>query len=116
MKTLQMRIAEDFAAGSEITSNLVKNKYSATQDESLVALKYLRRVYAVSNSGKKDHHCTIYIVQNNAVELVAKEEERCKKFWSKAKRNGKLSGKDMMATHNPLIVMFDKLLAEVRNV
>ena len=114
VKPLHMRIVEDFKVGHEFTTGTIKNIYAASDNYAQRAIDFLRRSYAVKNTGKKDGYFSIYVIEKDAYEKVMKKEQDSKRYRSKTNRFIRCDVKELSKTHNPLVLKFDALLAGVR--
>ncbi|WP_272527608.1 MULTISPECIES: hypothetical protein [unclassified Providencia] len=114
MKPLHIRIVEDLKTGNEITTKLINEVYASTSNHSSNTINFLYRCGAVRKSGKKDGKYIIYVINPDAYEKTTKKELEVGKFRKKKNKYSKCDVKELMKTHDPLILKFNALLAEVR--
>nr|WP_294351394.1 hypothetical protein [Providencia sp.] len=114
MKTVQVMIAESFSAGDVITTKIIREKYKASSSYAQHIMSILTRVNAVNKMNIKDGSFSQYVIKSDAYKKVMAFEQRAKAFRPKTNRNTKWSREEAVKGHDPLILMFDKLLAEVR--
>ena len=114
MKTLPVRIVEDFKAGHELSTKLIKDFYASSDNHASSTIKFLFQCCAIKNSGRKDGKATIYIIQRDAYERVTKKDKAVSKFRKKTNKYLRCDVKELTKTHNPLVLKFDALLAGVR--
>lgn len=114
MKPLHIRIVEDFKPGEEITTKNIRDTYAASLDQAKTVIDFLKRIDAIRTTGRKDAHFIIYAVQKNAYEKTLQEEKRCEQFRHGKNKRRQCDVKEMVKTHNPLVLKFDALLAGAR--
>ncbi len=114
MKPLHIRIVEDFKVGHEITTKLIKNMYASTDNHASNTINFLYRCGAVRKSGKKDGKHIVYIIARDGYEKTIQKDKEISKFRKKTNKYLRCDVKELTKTHNPLMLKFDALLAEVR--
>ncbi|EKT55485.1 hypothetical protein [Providencia sneebia] len=114
MNPLYLRIVSDFKAGNEITTKNIKSIYASSDSHTKHTLAFLLKVGAVVKTDRKIGTLIVYVLQQNAYEKVPNKYKEIKKHEVKTKSYIKCDIKELMTTHNPLILKFDALLAEVR--
>ncbi|EMF4353505.1 DNA cytosine methyltransferase [Providencia rettgeri] len=77
-------------------------------------IAFLLRAGAVVKTDRKEGTFIVYVLQQNAYEKVVAQDNKSKKYRVKTKPYVNCDIKELMKSHNPLILQFNKLLSEVR--
>ncbi|AXH61159.1 MULTISPECIES: hypothetical protein [Providencia] len=115
MTPLYLRIAGEFKAGNEITTKKIRSIYASSDNHTKHTIAFLLRAGAVVKTDRKEGTFIVYVLQQNAYEKVVVQDNKSKKYRVKTKPYVKCDVKELMKTHNPLILQFNKLLSEVRS-
>ncbi|MBS0859693.1 hypothetical protein ABN072_06300 [Providencia rettgeri] len=114
MTPLYLRIASEFKAGNEITTKKIRSIYASSNSHTKITVDFLLRAKAIKKTGRKEGAFSIYVLQQDAYEKTVELDNKSKRYRAKTNRHVKCDVKELMKTHNPLILKFNALLAGVR--
>ncbi|MEX5875727.1 hypothetical protein AB6H26_11060 [Providencia hangzhouensis] len=114
MTPLYLRIASEFKAGNEITTKKIKGIYASSNSHTKITIDFLLRAKAIKKTERKEGAFSIYVLQQDAYEKTVELDNKSKRYRAKTNRHVKCDVKELMKTHNPLILKFNALLAGVR--
>ncbi|EMT6385351.1 hypothetical protein WMR60_003949 [Providencia rettgeri] len=114
MTPLYLRIASEFKAGNEITTKKIRSIYASSNSHTKITVDFLLRAKAIKKTGRKEGAFSIYVLQQDAYGKTVELDNKSKRYRAKTNRHVKCDVKELMKTHNPLILKFNALLAEVR--
>nr|WP_282554676.1 hypothetical protein [Providencia rettgeri] len=114
MTPLYLRIASEFKVGNEITTKKIRSIYASSNSHTKITIDFLLRAKAIKKTGRKEGAFSIYVIQQDAYEKTVELDNKSKRYRAKTNRHVKCDVKELMKTHNPLILKFNTLLAEVR--
>lgn len=114
MTPLYLRIASEFKAGNEIITKKIRSIYASSDNHTKHTIAFLLRADAIVKTDRKEGAFIVYVLQQNAYEKAVVQDNKSKKYRVKTKSYVKCDVKELMKTHNPLILKFNALLAGVR--
>ncbi|EMX6283518.1 hypothetical protein ACUBYX_001857 [Providencia rettgeri] len=110
MTPLYLRIASEFKAGNEITTKKIRSIYASSNSHTKITIDFLLRAKAIKKTERKEGAFSIYVIQQDAYEKTVELDNKSKRYRAKTNRHVKCDVKELMKTHNPLILKFNALL------